>query len=140
MSELDQRVTRLEYEMAEARYLARKADKDVSDYRAVLHGHTSVLNSLRETQVEHGIRLDRLEHKVDGLEHKVDGLEHKVDGLERRLDEGFSMVNENFTKVDENFAKVDENFARIDREFAKIRQGLTTITGLLTDKLDEDES
>jgi len=65
---LHDRVTRLEEEVAQVRYLARKTDRDVSDFRAVLHGHTGVLNAIRENQLEqgqilavHGDRLDTLD-------------------------------------------------------------------------------
>jgi len=37
-----------------ARTLAAGADRDVSEVRAELRAHTQVLNSLRETQLEHG--------------------------------------------------------------------------------------
>jgi hypothetical protein len=82
LSELDEirdRVTRLEGQMAEiradaaaARVLAGAADRDVAEFRGELRAHRSLLNALRETQLEqgqlladHGVRLDRLERKVD---------------------------------------------------------------------------
>jgi hypothetical protein len=63
-AELTGRVTRLEHEMAEVRFLATKAEKDASDCKAVLHGHTGVLNAIREDQVEQGKRLAKLESEV----------------------------------------------------------------------------
>jgi hypothetical protein len=38
---------------AAARVLAGAADRDVSEFRQTLNGHTRTLNALRETQVEH---------------------------------------------------------------------------------------
>lgn len=84
MSEPDnipERVTRLEYEVAEARkdtaaarILAGGADRDVSELRATLNGHTRVLNAIGETQREHGVRLNHLERKVDdGFTEMRDG-------------------------------------------------------------------
>lgn len=43
---------------AAARTLAAGADHDVSEVRAELRAHTQALNALRETQLEHGRRLD----------------------------------------------------------------------------------
>jgi hypothetical protein len=83
---IPERVTRLEYQVAEARkdaaaarILAGGADRDVSELRAALNGHTRVLNAIGETQREHGVRLDNLEHKVD-------------DGF-AEMREGFSKLN-----------------------------------------------
>ncbi|MGI8536543.1 MAG: hypothetical protein ACR2K2_08590 [Mycobacteriales bacterium] len=50
---------------AAARTLSAGADRDVSEVRAELRAHTSVLHALRETQLDHGGRLDRLEARVD---------------------------------------------------------------------------
>jgi hypothetical protein len=66
--DIEARVTALENEMrpvradAEAaRVLASGADRDVSDLKVKLDAHTKVLSALRETQLEHGKRLDGLE-------------------------------------------------------------------------------
>ena len=66
--EISERVTRLEGEVARARQdaaaarvLAGGADRDVSAMHTELRAHTKSLNALRETQVDHGIRLARVE-------------------------------------------------------------------------------
>ncbi|MEU8243462.1 hypothetical protein AB0C07_34845 [Actinoplanes missouriensis] len=58
--DLEQRVTAVEAELAAvrqdaaaARALAAGADRDTSEVRAELRGHTRVLESLRQTQLEH---------------------------------------------------------------------------------------
>jgi hypothetical protein len=77
--DLEARVTTLEHQVARlreevattrsdaaaARVLAGGADRDVAAFGAKLDAHTKVLNALRETQVEHGQRLDSLERVVE---------------------------------------------------------------------------
>ena len=88
LDELTQRVTALEAEVgvlrqetAAARALATGADRDVAEYRAELRGHTRVLAALRETQVEQGQQITRLNEKVGQLDGRVDHLDGKVDQL-----------------------------------------------------------
>lgn len=119
------RVTRLEHEMiqarsdaAAARVLAGGADRDVSLMQDELRGHTRSLNALRETQVEHGQRIDRLERKVD---------------------DGFQQADVRFQQIDANFRQVDANFKTVGREFSKVNTGIAHITALLTNKVDEPD-
>ncbi|SEC12251.1 hypothetical protein SAMN04489727_2647 [Amycolatopsis tolypomycina] len=63
---------RIRQDAAAARVLAGTADRDVSEFKQILNGHTKVLNAMRETQVEQGQRLDLLESKFDQLDAKVD--------------------------------------------------------------------
>ena len=114
---LDERVTQLESEMAEVRFLATKADREVSDVQVTLRGYTGTLNAIRDDQVEQGKRLARVETKVDNLEKEV---------------------HTGFVRVDENFAKVDENFAKVERKFELLHKGQEQITELLTRRLDEE--
>ncbi|GGM55936.1 hypothetical protein GCM10012275_28830 [Longimycelium tulufanense] len=115
MSELDdlaRRITALEARMKEvardagaARVLASGADGDVSELRAVLRSHTSVLNTIRSDQLQ--LRLE-LTNRIDQLEARLDA---KVDHLEARLD---TKVGQLDTKVDQLDAKVDQLDAKID--------------------------
>lgn len=113
-AQLEERVTKLELEMAEVRYVATKADKDVADFKTVLVGHTGVINAIRDDQVEQGKQLAR---------------------VEKEMHAGFARMDANFAKVDENFAKVDENFAKVEDKFAQLREGQEQITDLLTRRL-----
>jgi len=77
-NDLEARVTALESQIrlvradaAAARVLAGGADRDVSALAAKLDAHTRVLNALRETQLEQGIAIGELSHRVDGLEHEM---------------------------------------------------------------------
>ncbi|HEX6353679.1 hypothetical protein [Actinophytocola sp.] len=137
--------TRLEAEIAEARFLAAKAEKEVSDMQAVFRGHTGTINAIRADQVDHGKKLARVEAemrtgfaevksemrngfanvdnrfaKVDKQFAKVDEQFAKVDEQFAKVDEQFAKVNERFTKVDEQFAKVDKRFTKVDEQFAKV--------------------
>ncbi|MEA5363911.1 hypothetical protein VA596_30565 [Amycolatopsis sp., V23-08] len=59
LEDLEARVTALEEKVDQtrqdataARVLAGAADRDVSEFKQTLNGHTKVLNAVRETQVE----------------------------------------------------------------------------------------
>lgn len=91
-AEINERFTRLEAEVADVRYLARGADEDTSVIKDKLHAHIMSLESLRETQIEHGERLGRLERKVD---------------------DGFDKIDGNFTLVEVEFGKVHAGIDRI---------------------------
>lgn len=86
LEDLEARVTALEeqvqqsrHDAAAARILAGTADRDVSEFKQTLNGHTKVLNAVRETQIEHGQRLDRLENKLGSVDDRLGTLEAKVD-------------------------------------------------------------
>ena len=69
---LEEKVQHVREDAAAARVLAGAADRDVAEFKQTLKAHTTVLNALRETQVEHGQRLDNIESKVEVLDAKVD--------------------------------------------------------------------
>jgi len=52
---------------AAARVLAGAADRDVSEMRTELRGHTQVLNALRATQLEYEARFDRVDGELADL-------------------------------------------------------------------------
>ena len=60
--------------------------------RDELRAHTRTLNALRETQLEHGQRLDRLDGKVTGLDAKVDQ-------LDAEMKHGFSMMSVGMAQI-----------------------------------------
>jgi hypothetical protein len=100
---IPERVTRLEYQVAEARkdaaaarILAGGADRDVSELRATLNGHTRVLNAIGETQREHGVRLNHLERKVD------DGFAE----MRAEMRDGFTGMREVYTKLNLGQAQI----------------------------------
>jgi hypothetical protein len=91
---------------AAARELASGGYEELSRVQLALNAHFRVLNALRETQLDHGRRLDSLERRFTGLEGRFDGLEGRFDGLERRFDglesemrEGFSVLNVGMAQI-----------------------------------------
>jgi hypothetical protein len=117
---LDERVTRLEGEVAlarqdaaAARVLAGGADRDVAAMQSELRAHTRSLNALRQTQVEQG----------------------------HEMREGFAKIDERFATIDQRFATFDQRFAKVDKEmregFSVLAVGQAQITALLTAQLDE---
>jgi septation ring formation regulator EzrA len=127
--DFDSRLTAVESGVAAARTLASSAHADVAEVKTALNAHFRVLNALRETQVDHGLRLDRLEARFDGLEARFDDLEAKVD-------RGFAAVQQRFAEVDQNFAQVNQNFARVERQFSIVNVGIAQITAMLTNLTD----
>ncbi|MGH3880706.1 MAG: hypothetical protein ACRDSK_27085 [Actinophytocola sp.] len=107
--ELAGRVTRLEHEMAEVRFLATKAEKDASDCKTVLIGHTGVLNAIREDQVEQGKKFAKLDTRLSRLEDEV----HR------------------------GFAEMHQGFAETGSGFATLAAGQAQITALLTAHIED---
>ncbi len=90
---LESRVTALEQKLrvvtadaAAARVLAGGAHWDVSAMQDQLCAHTKLLNALRETQIEHGDKLGRIEGRFDGLERRLDGVDAKYELVDTRFD------------------------------------------------------
>jgi chromosome segregation ATPase len=86
LEDLESRVTALEEQMrdtrqdaAAARVLAGTADRDVSEFKQTLNGHTKVLNAVRETQIE--------DH------HDIAALKTEVGSLRADMTSGFTKVN-----------------------------------------------
>ncbi|MGQ0777572.1 MAG: hypothetical protein ACT4NY_24710 [Pseudonocardiales bacterium] len=71
VAQLRERAARTDAVAGAAHVLAAGADHDVSEIRAERRAHLQVLHALRETQLEHGERLDRLESRFDGLEREM---------------------------------------------------------------------
>jgi chromosome segregation ATPase len=99
VDDLAERVTALESQVREiradaaaARVLAGAADRDVSEFKQILNGHTRTLNALRETQVEQGDRLTNVEGRLTRLEDKVDTMQHE-------MRQGFSTMNVGMAQI-----------------------------------------
>ncbi|NYI88471.1 hypothetical protein HNR02_001794 [Amycolatopsis endophytica] len=72
-------------EAAASRVLAAGASNDVGEVKAELKAHTRVLNALRETQVEHGQRLDRVETEMrNGFAMMAQGMARITELIESR--------------------------------------------------------
>ena len=92
VSALEQEISRIQGELdraredtAAARVLASGADRDVSDVRSQLRAQRGLLQTLRDTQVEQGDRLDRLERRMTAVELRMNALEDRIAGMDARL-------------------------------------------------------
>ncbi len=90
---LEEKVQHVREDAAAARVLAGAADRDVAEFKQTLKAHTTVLNALRETQVEHGQILAVHGQRLDSIESKVEALDSKVEVLDAKVDSGFTKVN-----------------------------------------------
>jgi DNA-binding ferritin-like protein len=97
--DLAERVTALEHQVREiridaaaARVLAGAADRDVSEFKQILQGHTRTLNALRETQVE--LRETQVEQG-----DRLTRLEDDVASMKREMREGFSTMNVGMAQI-----------------------------------------
>ncbi|NIH77681.1 hypothetical protein [Amycolatopsis viridis] len=93
---------------AAARVLATAASKDVGDLKAQLQAHTKVLNALRETQLEHGSRLGRVENRLGRVENRLGRVENRLDRVEDHLERmetemrnGFAMMAGGMSRIAE---------------------------------------
>ncbi|NIH86302.1 hypothetical protein [Amycolatopsis granulosa] len=77
---------------AAARVLATAASRDVGDLKAQLQAHTKVLNALRETQLEQGARLGRVENRLGRVEDRLDRVEDHLERMETEMRNGFAMM------------------------------------------------
>ena len=98
---------------AAARVLAAGADHDVSKVRAELRAHTSALNALRETQLEQGRRLDRMDGRFDRMDGRFDGLDGRLDVLDGRLDGMGGRLGALEARMADGFATVGAGMAQI---------------------------
>ena len=93
---MERQVREIRADAAAARVLAGAADRDVSEFKQILQGHTRTLNALRETQVEQGNRLTSLEREMrEGLST----MNSRIDGVEHEMRQGFSMVNVGMAQI-----------------------------------------
>ncbi|MPY98217.1 MAG: hypothetical protein GEU97_09500 [Actinophytocola sp.] len=111
MTALEQKLRVVTADAAAARVLAGGADWDVSAMQDQLRGQTKLLNALRETQIEHGDRLGRIEGRLDGLEGRMHSLEGCMDGIDGRMESLEGRFDRLENTVTEGFAKVMELLA-----------------------------
>ena len=117
ISALEAEVSRIQGELdrarqdaAAARVLATGADRDVSDVRSQLRAQRGLLQALRDTQVEHGDRLDRLERRMTAVELRLGALEDRIAGMDARLTGRIDSLE---TGMRAGFAKMSVGMAHI---------------------------
>jgi DNA-binding Lrp family transcriptional regulator len=76
LTAVEDKVARLTDDGVTTRAVAALADRDVSEFKAAMSGHTRVLNALRETQIEHTAVF--AEHGAILAEHSTILAEHST--------------------------------------------------------------
>jgi predicted nuclease with TOPRIM domain len=110
-----------------ARTLAAGADHDVSEVRAELRAHLSVLHALRETQLEQSQRLDGVDGRLDRMDGRLDGLDGRLDRMDGRFD-----------GLDGRLDRMDGRFDGLDGRLEGVQTGITQTLTLLERLTDED--
>ena len=135
---LEQEVARIQGELdqaredtAAARVLATGADRDVSDIRSQLRAQRGLLQALRDSQIEHGTRLDRLERRMDLIEARMTTLEDRITGMDARLTGRIEELDSRLT------GRMDALDAEMRRGFAEMRVGMAHIVTLLERDSDD---
>jgi chromosome segregation ATPase len=115
---------------AAARVLAAGADHDVSEVRSELRAHTRALNALRETQLEQGESIARLEQNVTGVRQDVAGVKQDVAGLRQNvasIEQDMAGLRQNVASIEQDMAGVKQNVASIEQDMAGVKQNVASI-------------
>ena len=136
--DIERRLKAAESDAAAARVLAAGADRDCSEMKAELRSHTTVLNAVRETQVEQGKTLAGHGQILAGHSQILAGhsktlAEHGqiLAGHSRILAEHSKTLAEHGQAIARLEKTVNEGFAKTEQQFAKVGQGMAHIVGLL---------
>jgi hypothetical protein len=122
MIQLRERVQQNEGSVAGASFLASRADHDVSEFGIALRAHISSLNALRETQIEHGHRLDGIDGRLDGIDGRLDGIDGRLDRMDGRLD-----------RMDGRLDGIDGRLDRMDGRLEELTGAMRVVqTGIVT--------
>jgi chromosome segregation ATPase len=162
MQELRHRVERLELKVSQTERIATEAQDDakaartmasmngheVGDTTAKLTAHTSCLNALRETQLEHGAKLDKHERTLRGiaetagvllkgqeeLNGRVAGLEKGQEELNRRvagLEKGQEELNRRVAGLEEGQSQLVGRMDKLEGRLGKLEGRLGNLEGRL---------
>src|SRR3954463_1503102 len=83
--DLTDRVSALEQQQRADRRALGSLDADLSDLQEQRRQDVRLLQSLRDTQIEHGERLERLESRLVGIDSRVAGLDSHVVSLDSHV-------------------------------------------------------
>ncbi|WP_189053586.1 hypothetical protein [Longimycelium tulufanense] len=97
---------------AAARVLAGAADRDVSEFRAILRNHTQVLNAMNE-------RVGIVEDKVDGLRGEFTSRMDQLDGRIDRLDGHMGQLDGRIDQLDGHMGQLDGRIDRLEAEHGR---------------------
>ena len=111
--------------------LATGADRDVSDVRSQLRAQRGLLQALRDTQVEHGDRWDRLERRMTAVELRLGALEDRIAGMDARLTGRLDELDARLT------GRIDSLETGMRAGFAKMSVGMAHIVTLVERDSDD---
>ena len=131
VSRIQDELDRARQDAAAARVLATGADRDVSDVRSRLRAQRGLLQALRDTQVEHGDRLDRLERRMAAVELRLGALEDRIAAMDGRLTGRLDELDDRLT------GRIDSLETEMRAGFAKMSAGMAHIVTLLERDSDD---
>jgi hypothetical protein len=134
---LENQVKAIRSDAAAARVLAGGADRDVSGFHAKLDTHKGLIEALRQTQIDHGTKLDVLQKTVVGQGVTLAVHSEKLDEHGAKLDEHGRRLDRIESQMQAGFAKVDKD---MQANYAKLAAGQALITDLLTRHLGEPDN
>jgi uncharacterized coiled-coil protein SlyX len=125
--ELADRVTALEEQQRSDRRAIGSLDADIADLQVQRRQDVRLIQAVRNTQVEHGQRLDRIDRRLDGMVGRFDGIDRRLD----RMDGRFDRMDGRFDRMDGRFDGMDGRLDPLESGFADMRSKLTLIVELL---------
>jgi hypothetical protein len=83
--ELADRVSALEDQQRADRRALGSLDRDVADLQVQRRQDVRLMQSIRDTQIEHGRRLDGIDRRLDGIDRRLDGIETGMGDMRSNL-------------------------------------------------------
>lgn len=118
--ELADRVTALEQQQRADRRALGSLDADLADLQEQRRHDVRLFRSIRETQIEHGRRLDGIDGRLEGIDGRLD-----------RLEAGLAEVKSELTEVQTGLTEVRTGLAELQGGLTEVRAGVGVIVELL---------
>jgi chromosome segregation ATPase len=105
--------------------LDRVSEAHEQDLRAKRGADNLTLSAIRETQLDHGRKLDVIESKVDDLNRGQKRLDRAVESLQGDM----GMVKGRLGKVEDKLGKVEDKLGRVEAGIKIIQDKLDLLIG-----------
>jgi chromosome segregation ATPase len=125
--DLADRLTALEQQQRADRRALGSLDADMADLQERRRQDVRLFWSIRETQIEHGRRLDGIDGRLDGMDRRLEGIDGRLANTDRRL-EG---MDRRLDGIDGRLENMDGRLGGLDSGFADMRATLAVIIDLL---------